>query len=160
MLLDSKQEKLYIKLQTDIIKDRFSNKEKYKVYADNTHMYIIDNNCCIYSLEKQYIYLDCNKLNVVEPTQVLYKIINTDCTECEAFVTNEMIKYNKSNLIKFTDNQNKINCYYDYKFIKDLELETKSYKCYFKEFQNEQKILSICTNDKDKFITLTPVKIY
>lgn len=160
MLLDSKQEKLYIKLQTDIIKDKFSNKNKYKVYADNTHMYIIENNCCIYSLEKQYIYLDCNKLGATEPTEALYKIINTNNIECEAFVTNEMIKYNKSNLIKFTDNQNNVNCYYDYKYIKDLELETKSYKCYFKEFQDKQKILSIYTNDKEKFITLTPVKLY
>lgn len=160
MLLDSKQEKLYTKLQTEIIKDKFSNKNKYKVYADHTYIYIIENSCCIYTLEKQYIYLDCNKLGAIEPTEQLYKIMNTHDIECEAFVTNEMIKYNKSNLIKFTDNQNNINCYYDYKYIKDLELETKSYKCYFKEFQNEQKILSICTNDNKRFITLTPVKTF
>lgn len=156
MLLDSKLEKIYIKLQQDILKCVFTEKGDYNFFQDLHNLYVIKNNCCVYILDKNYVYINLDKLQVKDISKALCNIVSNTDIESEAFNTNIIQKYDKLNLMRFTNNDNTIQCYYDSKYLKDID--TNMYKCYFKPCKDNYKNLVVCLDENNIFMCLMPTK--
>lgn len=157
MLLNKKIESKMIKLQHEIIKNLFTDKQNYKLYQDMDNVYIIYNQCCTYIIPKQYFYLDLCKICINDVGR-LQDLCSTNNIESQAYMTNKNIVHDKQTLQQFTNNDNSIRCYFNYKYLKDIDVYSQSYKYYFKDFKDNLKMLLVCVDNKP-FILLAPTKV-